>query len=232
MKSGTSALATYLGQHPEIGGAHEKELHFFNRVRAAQPQSYAEYHSRFVFRPGAKTYGEVTPAYMYEPDTMARIWRYNRSMKIICVLRNPIERAYSHWAMSVQMGWEINGFEDAIRMEMKRHRDCAPNRDIKRAYIDRGYYSEQVRRIWTLFPPHQVKILRMEWLKKRPQEVMSEVFSFLGVSPRLVKSEIVNQGSYTEAMSAKSKSMLREIYINEIREIERMLSWNCSNWLV
>jgi len=108
-KGGTSALAEFLSVHPQICmaefllghsricTAESKEVHFFDlgALSPGRPSNYEEYHSFFPKKPGAIAYGEATPAYMYWKPAAERIYRYNPEMKLIFLLRNPVERAYS-----------------------------------------------------------------------------------------------------------------------------------------
>ena len=105
-KSGTTALAAYLRQHPGIYLPERKELHFFDDETQAWPEpDLNELHRHF---PGpqkpSKLWGEATPISLYWDPAAERIWRYNQAMRLIVILRNPIERAYSHWAMEHRRG--------------------------------------------------------------------------------------------------------------------------------
>jgi hypothetical protein len=82
--------------------ARRKEVHFFDDESPFENGSPDEvpYHEAFSPTDPAQLLGESTPAYMYWTDALRRIWRYNPAMKLILLLRNPIERAYSHWNMA------------------------------------------------------------------------------------------------------------------------------------
>src|SRR5207342_3103643 len=96
-----------LREHPRIGMAAEKELHFFDNEQlfAGQPSNpdaaglYSRYHDAFRHCPPERLRGESTPSYMYWPDAPKRICQYNPGMKFVFLLRNPILRAFSHWNM-------------------------------------------------------------------------------------------------------------------------------------
>ena len=100
-KGGTSALDAYLREHPEICMADKKEVHFFDNKKFFNKNKpdYSKYHSFFNPQSSHKLLGETTPIYMYWHDSPRRIWQYSPNMKIIVILRNPIDRAYSHWNM-------------------------------------------------------------------------------------------------------------------------------------
>jgi len=154
-KSGTSALDVYLRDHSEIEMAVKKEVHFFDvEANFKGDVDYGIYHRNFA-QNSAKLRGECTPIYMYWAPSMKRIFEYNPNMKIIAVLRNPIERAFSHWNMQQHRGVEKKDFSIAIRQESVRCRVSLPLQHRELSYTDRGYYSEQIRRIWRFFPKDQ-----------------------------------------------------------------------------
>ncbi len=112
-KGGTSALDSFLQQHPEICMPEtRKELHFFDRE--ADDTDYKKYHANFKPKPQHRAIGEASPIYMYWETAPYRIWRYNPQMKWILALRNPVERAFSAWNMETKRGKEKLPFAEAI----------------------------------------------------------------------------------------------------------------------
>jgi hypothetical protein len=127
-KGGTSALDAYLKEHPQICMAEQKEVHFFDNedlFRHKKP-AYDIYHSAFSPKVSHKLLGEATPIYMYWYSAPLRIWKYNHSMKLIILLRNPIDRAYSHWNMERVRNTDCVSFWEAIQSEQKRCRESLP----------------------------------------------------------------------------------------------------------
>ena len=124
-KGGTSALDAYLRLDPQICLPHKvKEVHFFEAdplFDTGEPD-YRLYHAFFKPRSWHRLVGEATPGYMYCEDVPRRIHAYNPDMKIILSLRNPIDRAFSHWNMNKKRGFEPLSFGDAIRGEEERTR--------------------------------------------------------------------------------------------------------------
>lgn len=233
-KGGTSALDAYLRDHPDICMADRKEVHFFDNedfFRESIPD-YSAYHAAFRFRPSHKLIGEATPIYMYWHDAPRRIWEYNPNMKLVVVLRNPIDRAYSHWNMERSRNAEYLSFWDAIQSEQKRCREALPYQHRVYSYIDRGYYLEQLRRLWRYFSKDNVLVLKNEYLKQQPNEALKEVYSFLEINDfKLVNVRDVHSRPYSSKISDKEKEYLRFIYEYEIKGIERELGWDCSKWL-
>ena len=101
------------------------------------------------------------------------------NMKIILVLRNPIQRAYSHWNMNRATNLDPLPFLEAVRAERVRSRRRLPLQDRDYSYVDRGFYSEQLRRIWRYFPTEQTLVLKTEHLKQRPAETLAAMNALL-----------------------------------------------------
>jgi hypothetical protein len=241
-KGGTQSLDRYLREHPElclpplnpVGPLLTGEVHFFDNDRrfANEPVDYARYHAKFQPHPPQRLLGEVTPAYMYWPAAAERMARYNPALKIIVLLRNPITRAFSHWNMVRDEGQEPLAFVDAIAAEAERFRTLPPERARRYAYVERGRYAGQLQRMWRHFPKEQMLVLRSEELRRDPVAVLARVAELLDLAPFTAtapRSEHARE--YAAPMSAEEKRALREIFEGEIRELERMLGWDCSAWL-
>jgi len=231
-KAGTSALDAYLRAHPAICMANQKEAHFFDRARYFWLiPNYFAYHAHFSAEETHQLFGEATPIYAYWDASIQRIWKYNPQMKIIVVLRNPVERAYSHWNMERQRGYETLPFLEAIENEARRCKEDLPRQHRIYSYLDRGWYSEQIRRIWRFFPQEQTMFIKYETLLSSPNEVMGEVWKFLGLLPIGVEKKIVHARRYETKMSEVEVKLLQDRYKHEIMQIESMLGWDCSDWL-
>ena len=131
-KGGTTALDHYLRSHPGLCMAARKEVHFFDEDRHFTAEhrprraGYADYHALFPDDREGKVTGEATPIYMYWRDAPPRMREYRSDLRIILVLRNPIERAFSHWNMERQRGGDDLDFWTAITTEKERCRDALP----------------------------------------------------------------------------------------------------------
>jgi len=233
-KGGTTALYSYLREHPEICMADRKEVHFFDNetLFVNVKPNYSQYHVSFNPRESHKLLGEATPIYMYWHDAPRRIWEYNSDMKLIVILRNPIDRAYSHWNMEKNRNTESLAFWDAIQNEGVRCREALPYQHRVYSYIDRGFYLNQLRKLWHYFSTENVLVLKNEYLKKQPDKCLKDVCVFLGVKHfENVTPKIAHSLSYTSKMSAKERKYLQSIFEYEIMNIERVLKWDCSDWL-
>ena len=233
-KGGTSAIDRYLREHPELCLPRRKELHFFDTDRyfAAEPVDYSAYHAAFNPGPSQRFLGEVTPAYLYWPTAPERIARYNPAMKLIMVLRNPVTRAFSQWNMARQKGREPLSFLHALEAEPERMR-LLPLELAKRfTYVDRGFYARQLERLWRYFPRGQTIVFRSEELLEAPAAVLARIADFLGIASfPPIADETVHVREYDTTMTAEEKRYLIGVFEPEIRELERVLEWDCSAWL-
>ncbi len=233
-KGGTSALDAYMRDHPEICMADKKEVHFFDNESIFQEKKvdYAAYHSFFTPKTSHKLLGETTPSYMYWYDSPRRIWQYNPSMKVIMILRNPIDRAYSHWNMQRDRNVDNLSFREAIQSEPIRLRIALPYQHKQYSYIDRGFYSEQLRRMWTYFPKNQTLILKSEDLRTNPKETLEKVCNFLDLRYfDDVTIKDIHSRPYVSSMTHEEWEYLKFHFEYEVRNLERMLDWDCSDWL-
>lgn len=235
-KGGTSALDAYLREHPEICMAENKEVHFFDNedLFNTDAPNYSVYHSSFSPKGCHRLVGEATPIYIYWYDAPRRIWRYNPGIKLIVILRNPIERAYSHWNMEHSRNADELSFWGALTSERDRCRKALPYQHRVYSYIDRGRYLEQLRRLWTYFPKEQVLILKNEELRHQLHETLRQVCDFLGidVAPLIsIKQKEVHARPYLSPISKREREYLQFIFEHEILSLERVLGWDCSNWL-
>lgn len=233
-KAGTTALDAYLRLHPEICMAKIKEVHFFDNDNyfANDKADYKAYHSFFDPLPSQRLLGETTPSYMYWLEAPRRIWEYNPDIKLIIVLRNPIDRAYSHWNMQRDWGRDARSFWVAIHNEDEKTRESLPLQNKPYSYIARGFYSEQIRRLRFYFPVTQILVLKAEALREEPNECLHQIWSFLGADNfGYVEPLIEHSRPYISPMTNREREYLHNVFEYEIKQLERMLEWDCSAWL-
>ncbi len=214
-KGGTTALDHYLRLHPNICMADKKEVHFFDRddyFNDFDPD-YSKYHKYFSPKNDHCIIGEATPIYMYWDKAMERIHRYNPNTKLIAVLRNPINRAFSHWNMERDRNREQRSFWDAISEENSKLKSSKHRQDRTFSYLDRGFYSTQIRNIYDYFEKDQFLILRNEILRHSPNDVLAEVASFLSMSPfDKVEHREVHSRVYPVKLDEDELSFLQSFY--------------------
>ena len=241
-KSGTTALHYFLRKHPQIALPERQELHFFDDDGIfSRPVDYDLLHRQF--RPVAGSTllrfatarqaiaGEVTPSYLYWKPAMERIWNYNRQIKLVILLRNPIDRAFAHWNMQRFKDREPLGFLDALKEEPRRIAQPLTIESRRFAYVDRGFYSGQLERVFKFFPREQVHFVKFEDFRDRKQETLDGVFEFLGVKPlRRIRDKDRNIVPYERTITAEEREYLSEVFSAEITKLEQMLGWDCSDW--
>lgn len=175
MKSGTSTLAHFLRQHPEIYMP-DGEVHFFYEEGKGHWQDGIQwYRGQFQEALPEQVAGEKTPTYSYLPGVAERIHNVLPDVKLIWIFRDPIDRAYSNYWHAVRSGIEPLGFAEAVRRE--------DDRDIWKGYVRRSQYAEQVSRYLDYFDREQMHFSLFEDLKAEPRSVLEELFQFLDVDP-------------------------------------------------
>ena len=112
---------------------------------------------------------------------MKRIRDYHPGIKLIVLLRDPADRAFSHWNMYRDRKQEDLGFLEAIREEKNRLRAYLPLQQRRHSYLDRGFYFEQIERVFQFFPREQVRVIKFEEFRRQTEEVVNDVFRFLAL---------------------------------------------------
>src|SRR5258705_4435464 len=231
-KSGTTALHYFLSKHPNIAMGDQQEIHFFdNDALFASGTDYEELHKHN--RPfGRSTIaGDCTPSYIYHERAAERIWKYNPKTRLLMLLRNPVDRAFAHWNMQRFRGREPLDFFDAVREEKARIAGAPPAEARRFAYVDRGFYGQQLERLLKFFPRDQVKAVKFEDFKEKQRETLTSIFSFLGLKPlRSVRSKDRNIVPYERAMNWEEKVFLYNLFEEDLAKLEQLLGWDCANW--
>jgi hypothetical protein len=238
-KSGTTALHYFLSKHPQISLPDRQELHFFDdeEVFSRAPVDYQILHGNF--RSSRKSLlpvrlglaGEVTPSYLYWNPAMERIRNYNPQIKLVILLRDPIDRAFAHWNMQRFKDREPLDFLDALKEEPRRIAQPLSIESRRFAYVDRGFYSTQLDRVFNFFPRPQVRIVKFEDFRDQKQETLDAIFDFLGVKRlRVARDKDRNVVPYERAMTPEERKYLAEVFAAEIGKLEKMLGWDLADW--
>jgi hypothetical protein len=215
-KGGTTSLYKYLATHPQIMGAitRRKELQFFTSnyhqgiawYKACFPSNAAQdWRSR---RMGKAVFtGESSPLYIFHPDAPGRIAENLPDVKLIALLRNPVDRAISHYHHMVRIGRENLPLQEAFAQEERRlsgefekilaDQNYPTNTYSTFSYLARGRYIEQVERYAAYFKKEQILLLSSERFFSNPQAEYDKVLTFLGVDAhQLLGTKTENKGSY------------------------------------
>jgi len=211
-----------------------KEVHFFDNddYFIENNPNYSIYHSSFPSKSSHRLLGEVTPIYMYWKYAPERIFKYNPEVKLIIVLRNPVDRAYSHWNMERSRYNESMSFWDAIQSEGNRSKLVFPDQHRIYSYVDRGFYYKQLKRLWHYFSKDNMLILNYDFFKSNPIDTLNIICDYLGIERFLnIEPITVHALPYESLIGEKEKQYLIDVYRQDIHKIEESLGWNCSNWL-
>ncbi|HLE09559.1 MAG TPA: sulfotransferase domain-containing protein, partial [Thermodesulfobacteriota bacterium] len=200
-KCGTTSLYAWLNQHPEILMSEPKEPRFFEAEYHRGLDFYRErYFSKYN---GEKLTGDANPFNLYMPYVPERIRSANPDARFIILLRNPVDRAFSHWwhmyyRKSKKREREHLSFEEAIMADYERIQNGLKlntpeeienhmrkvgrsSLGLYRRYLDAGYYGEQIERYYKYFPKERFKIFLFEEMIEDPMAAVKETCEFLGV---------------------------------------------------
>lgn len=214
-KCGTTALSRFLAAHPEIGMC-PGEMHLFDAPEYSPRSTPAQIDQRYrsalgTAGCGAPVRGECTPVYMFMPEVAAQLARYNPRLKLIVLLRDPVQRAISAYYMETDRGVEGKPLSLALLLEPLR---CRLDKDHRahtsahrhHAYRRRGLYSRQLRNLYRHFAPSQVLIVQNADLRRHHHRTLRRIFGFLGVADDVrVPAETV----FASAMRQKKHRVVR-----------------------
>jgi hypothetical protein len=226
-KGGTTALYDYLAEQGGVALSRIKETHFFDDESQdwARPD-YAAYHAQFEPAEGLPC-GEATPIYSYWPNCLERARAYNPALRLVLLLREPVQRAWSHWRMEYARGAEREPFAWCIREGRRRLLDTEPwghHREF--SYVERGFYGEQLERLYGLFPKAQVLVLRAEDLRADPGPTLDRVRAFIGAAPAAAPApreiHVGRKMDYPSELTAADIGYLRELYARDGRRLAEL----------
>jgi len=249
-KSGTPSIYHYLGQHPQIYMSPIKEPGFFAHegqsldfrgpglsiIKENKFTDIKKYANLFEQSGDQKVLGECSWVYLYYPFSHKNIKKYIPAVKLIAILRNPIERAFSHFVMLKNAGREpIATFEEALAAEPERIQD---NWYPDWHYIQLGFYYSQLIKYYNEFDNNQIKVYLFEDFKANPQAVLKEIFNFLQVShfvpdvstKYMTSNPQMNRVRYS--YSGDTKKQLIELYKEDILKLQDLINQDLSSWLI
>ncbi len=226
-KSGTSTLYELLDQHPQLAASYRKEVHFFDGGRDPRVDNYALgeewYRSNFPtcaeLDEATKTF-EATPLYMLNPLTAERIAETLPEAKVIALLRNPTDRAISHYLHERQRNMEDLDLLPALMAEEERLAPVIARQDFKdhafarKSYKCRGLYAQQLRRYHEHLSPDRVLAISSDDFFDRTSVTLQRVFEFVGVDHehRVRDLEPRNVGSGEAGDEAEARAYLDEFF--------------------
>jgi hypothetical protein len=182
-KAGTTSLYFYLKEVPQVYMSPLKEPFYFAPHAVHNSASdiirdKKEYLRLFEKANGYIAIGEATPIYLWDPDAPKLIYQTVPHARIIMILRDPIERAYSNYLMRVRYSGVKSSFYDELIRDYRSQEKLYGKSQL---YVEFGMYYEQVKRYFNIFGREQVKVIIFEEFVKRPEQTVNEVLAFLGV---------------------------------------------------
>jgi Sulfotransferase domain len=228
-KAGTTSLYAYLSEHPNVDPPITKEIRYFDRFHDRGINWYRMHfplaRARVSFDDAGVTTltGESTPNYLFYPPSPERIARTLSGVKVILLLRNPVDRAFSHYQLKLKRRQEPRSFDEAVDAEIERlqadREQIAANPDYyiqmhdRFTYLARGRYVEQIHRWQSFFAPWQLLLVESGRFFKHTGEVFERVCDFLGL-PRWQPAQFGNRypGRYKDKMSDATRRKLVDYF--------------------
>ena len=222
-KCGTTSLHYYLDQHPEIFLPTQKETYFFifegsknrfcgpgddERLNSRVIDQLEDYEAVFAGASREKAIGEVCPPYMYVPEAAQRILHHIPDAKLIAILRNPIDRAYSSFMHLVREGSEsCTKFDDALSLEDER---IAKNWRFMWHYTKVGFYFNQLKTYFDLFDTSHLRIYLYDDFSSSPTKLMQNIFQFLEVDDQFVPDMSIRHNATGIPKSRKLRNLIEK----------------------
>jgi Sulfotransferase domain len=239
-RSGTTTLYSHLKDHPDVYLPANKrpEPHFFLKT-AEFTRGLAYYEERYFSAcRNQKAVGEASTSYLFGPDVPKRIRGSLPDVKLVCILRDPVERAFSSYWHTVKSGLETLPFEEAILRETVRKDEIAGtalDEIAPFAYAERGLYHRQLSRWLSEFPRSQMKIVIFDDFVADPIGILREIAGFLEVSPDGLPKRAVEIENKSVPVEAQIPPSTRRILIDGFREdviaLGRLLDRDLGYWL-
>jgi Sulfotransferase domain len=237
-KAGTTSLHAYLAAHPAVLPASIKEVQYFSKFYERGESWYLAYfplaaRGRLArIRNGVPpAVGEASATYLFHPRAAERVYAFDPAMKLIVTLRDPVDRAYSHYQMEHRWGREPLPFEQALEREAAELRpelerilaDPGYDSPLDCSYVARGRYAEQIERWLEHFPREQLLVLTSDELLDDPAGVMGQVARFLGIPERQAQSYPLRGVREYTAMAPETREHLARMFEPHNRRLEELL---------
>lgn len=239
IKGGTTSLYTYLTQHPCIVPAFRKEPMFFNynfrkglaRYQAQFPTFLEKHYAKQILKTDFAT-GEATPGYVFSALAPHRVFETIPNVKLIVLLRNPVDRALSHYHLQLRKGVEALSFEDTIEREEEKIRGKLAEMMQRESdkeiglYLRMGIYLPQLKNWLNFFPKEQILILKSEDFYRNTAQTFKHVLRFLNLpiwEPQMYDN--VNSFPYPK-MNMKTRAHLINFFEPHNQRLYKFLGIN------
>ena len=276
-KAGTTSLYHYLSEHPQVEMSSQKEPDYFSdKAIHEQGMYYAKnrvdtldkYESLFVQKESV-VYGEASVSYLFYENVAEDIKKYNPNAKIIIMLRNPIERAFSHYLMDYRLGLISDSFENVLA-KISKHKNAHL---FYQQYIEVSKYSKQIQRYLDFFEKDSILFIDYEDLKINVSKTVDQVYNFLHISTEFAADINTKHNTFTmpknkvirliysfvflrkiltflfptylvknirvllfksdkkPELLKETRSLLKRIFNDDIKNLEEVLSKDYSKWI-
>jgi len=212
-RCGTTSLYQHLSEHPCISRSPRDNIGFFNENYHLGINWYKSLFPTVFYKKKMESknkqclFFDVTSTYMEEELTAKNVYEVNPNQKIIVILRNPVDRAYSHYHVNVKEKSEKRSFEDAIFEEMNRIKSERiiqnKNKNLRVFtpnnihYLKKGFYALQLKSWFKIFPREQILVLSTEEFQEDQNIIYKKIFDFLNIPNMKIKStEKMEKGNY------------------------------------
>jgi hypothetical protein len=251
-KCGTTSLHYYLCEHPDVFRGCKKEIEYFSNDEKYNVKNSAYYHSQFPLPNKLPRNGvvfEASPEYIYNPKCAARIFNYNPDIKLILILRNPVDRAFSAWNFYRRMHGRITpstfklrlrkanstiktllrekqypSFEELIDKEIEKIN--SGTNLLLTGIIQRGMYAEQIKKYLKFFDEAQILIFDNSELRTRPKKVLNQISNFVGLRSfdwSWHENRRKHVGTYNTSLKSGTRSYLSDFFAPYNEELYRLL---------
>ena len=210
MRSGTTALARWLGHHPEVFMAPRKELHHFDSSKNPPLHQYLQ---EFADWSGQPAVGEATPNYLYADHAIERLVATVPDVRVVVSLREPVERAYSHYWARTSRALEDRPFAEVVADE-QRHPvlEAGSGMGGPPALLARGRYLDQIQRALTHLPEDQLLAVLFDDVEQEPAQTYARICTFIGVDPAMAPPDVGRPANgYRRYRSERLRQALRRL---------------------
>ena len=276
-KAGTTSLYHYLSEHPQVEMSSQKEPDYFSdKAIHEQGMYYAKnrvntldkYESLFMQKESV-VYGEASVSYLFYENVAEDIKKYNPNAKIIIMLRNPIERAFSHYLMDYRLGLISDSFENVLAKKSK-HKNAHL---FYQQYIEVSKYAKQIQRYLVFFEKDNILFIDYEDFKINVSKTVDQVYNFLHISTEFAADINTKHNTFTmpknkvirliysfvflrkiltflfpiylvknirvllfksdrkPELLKETRSLLKRIFNDDIKNLEEVLSKDYSKWI-
>ena len=245
-RGGTTSLYHYLNEHPCVIKSAYDELGFFDENFHLGLNWYRSmFPTKFLKKKIVKEFGkcltyDVTPSYIRKPWVARRIKELFPKIKLIALLRNPVDKAYSHYHLSLRSGVQKSSFEEIIEEDVKTFQKFENTNSmiddkyfrtyIEKSHLGRGFYAQQLKIWFELFDRKQILILTSEELSTDTNKTMNKIFQFLDLPDYEIPDTTKHNTAIYANMKIDTRKKLISFYSKYNQDLFKLLNqefdWN------